>query len=75
MTKPHRLLAGMLVFLISSCQQRTLCKIKTAGGGTAFNRVYANTYDTPDEYNAAIAALKAEGYTCDDSDVLSNQVL
>ncbi len=72
MKKLNRVFAVVLVFSISSCQKRTLCKTKTATGGTAFVRIYANNFDGPDDYQAAVDTLKAQGYTCDDSDLVSN---
>jgi hypothetical protein len=71
MKKLNRMFAVVLVFSISSCQKRTLCKAKTTTG-SAFVRLYANNYDGPDDYQAAIDTLKAQGYTCDDTDAFSN---
>ena len=67
MRKLNRMAVFVMVIGISSCQKRTLCQTKLKTGGTSFVRIYANTYNTVEEYNNAIAAQKAEGYTCDDS--------
>ena len=67
MRKLNRMVAFIMVIGASSCQNRTLCQTKLKSGGTSYIRIYANTYNTEDEYNDAIAAQKAEGYTCDDS--------
>ena len=67
MLKLNRMVAFIMVIGVSSCQKRTLCTTKLKTGGTSYIRIYANTYNTEDEYNDAIAAQKAEGYSCDDS--------
>lgn len=63
----NRMVAVIMVIGISSCQKRTLCQTKLKTGGISNIRIYANTYNTPEEYDDAIAAQKAQGYTCDDS--------
>lgn len=67
MLKLNRMVAFIMVIGASSCQKRTLCQTKLKTGGISNIRIYANTYNTEEEYNDAIAAQKAEGYTCDDS--------
>ncbi len=67
MRKLNRMVAFIMVIGVSSCQKRTLCQTKLKTGGTSYVRIYANTYNTEEEYNDAIAAQKAKGYTCDDS--------
>ena len=67
MNKLPRAFAVVLLFCASACQKRTLCKEKTSSGGTVFTRVYPNNYDSQEDYNTAIANLKTQGYTCDDS--------
>jgi hypothetical protein len=67
MNKLLCLFAAIMFVSFSSCQKRVLCKIKTATGGTAFTRIYANTYSDEEEYYAAIDTLKSKGYACDDS--------
>jgi len=66
MKKLNQVVTVALVFCASSCQNRTVCRTKTSTG-TSFARLYANNYDTPDDYTAAIDTLKVHGYTCDDS--------
>lgn len=70
MRKLNRMAVFIMVIGISSCQKRTLCQTKLKTGGIANVRIYANTYNTEEEYNDAIAAQKAQGYTCDDSSQL-----
>ncbi len=61
---------GFIVWAIgiftSGCQKRTVCETKTSSG-KAYLRIYQNTYSSPAEYQQAIDAIKAQGYTCDDS--------
>ena len=67
----NRMAAFIMVISLSSCQKRTLCQAKLKTGGTSFVRIYANTYNTPEEFNDAVAAQKAAGYTCDDSTMVN----
>jgi len=67
MLKLNRMVAFIVVIGASSCQKRTLCQTRLKTGGISNVRIYANTYNTEEEYNDAIAAQKAAGYTCDDS--------
>jgi hypothetical protein len=71
MNKLNRLIALVLVLGAASCQKRTVCHYKLSTGGVSYARVYANTYSTPEEYSAAVAALKDQGYACDDSAALN----
>ena len=64
------MVAFIMVIGVYSCQKRTLCQAKMKTGGTSFVRIYANTYNTPEEFNEAIAAQKAQGYRCDDSSAM-----
>ncbi|HWB62738.1 MAG TPA: hypothetical protein VG603_04445 [Chitinophagales bacterium] len=66
------LIALVIMFFISSCQKRTVCHIQTVNGGTSYARLYAGSYADAQSYQQAIASLKAEGYTCDDSDAIWN---
>jgi hypothetical protein len=49
---------------IMSCQQRTVCSLKMKTGGISHARIYSGTYNTEEEYEAAVAAFKRVfGYT------------
>jgi len=63
----NQMMALVLVIGVSSCQKRTVCQTKLKSGGVSYIRIYSNTYNTPEEYDDAVAAQKAQGYTCDDS--------
>lgn len=71
MKKLNQMVTVALVFCASSCQNRTVCRTKSSTG-SAFTRLYASNYDSPDDYTAAIDSLKAHGYTCDDSTLADN---
>ena len=67
MKKMHCLLVFVIAMCAPSCQKRTVCRSKTANGGTHYTRLYENTYNSSESYQDAIQALKDAGYTCDDS--------